>query len=150
MGHDDYVHGFQIDANHSLHIYRGSLHKVQADALVSSDDNYLTASGGVSRALANYAGDDVAKERLQIVTENRPTLGDVVRTSGGFLPCRHLYHAITIDGDLDTYMDEPALRKLIANLLERATADGVRSIGIPAIGTGAGRFRTRSRLGNHH
>ena len=137
---EGYVHGFEIDADHSLHIYQGSLVRVQADALVSSDDNYLSAEGGVSLALALAAGFDVDRERQQIVREHRPTLGEVVRTSGGGLPCRYLYHAITIDFDRNAYMDEAALRKLIANLLKQATADGVRSIGMPALGTGAVSF----------
>jgi O-acetyl-ADP-ribose deacetylase (regulator of RNase III) len=140
MQSEGYVQGFQIDEEHSLHIYRGSLVEVEADALVSSDDNYLSAGGGVSHALAAAAGFDVARERQQIVRERRPALGEVVRTSGGGLPCRYLYHAITIDDDRGAYMDEAALRSLIANLLRQATADGVKSIGMPALGTGAAFF----------
>src|SRR5271166_347023 len=137
---EGYVHGFEIDADHSLHIYQGSLVRVQADALVSSDNNYLSAEVGVSLALTLAVGFDVDRERQQIVREHRPTLGEVVRTSGGGLPCRYLYHAITIDFDRNASMDEAALRKLIANLLKQATADGVRSIGMPALGTGAVSF----------
>jgi len=140
MGLEGYVHGFELDADHSLHIYQGSLVRVQADALVSSDDNYLSARGGVSYALACAAGLDVGRERRQIVQEHRPTLGEIVRTSGGGLPCRYLYHAITIDFDRYVFMDEAALRKLIANLLAQATIDGVRSIGMPALGTGLASF----------
>jgi|SRR5271157_1401938 len=136
---EGYVHGFEIDADHSLHIYQGSLVRVQADALVSSDNNYLSAEVGVSLALALAAGFDVDRERQQIVREHRPTLGEVVRTSGGGLPCRYLYHAIT--AERNAHMDEAALRKLIANLLKQATADGVRSIGMPALGTGAVSFK---------
>jgi O-acetyl-ADP-ribose deacetylase (regulator of RNase III) len=147
MRHEGYVHGFEIDEKHSLHIYQGSLVRVQADALVSSDDNYLSAGGGVSAALAMAAGLEVERERRRIVRERRPELGDVVRTSGGGLPCRYLYHAITInfaataiDGDRDAYMDEGVLRQLIANLLRQASEDGVRSIGLPALGTGVAAF----------
>src|SRR5262249_57940434 len=96
--------------------------------------------GGVSRALANVAGIDVARERQEIAHQHRPRLGDVVRTSAGGLPSRYLYHAITIDHDCGAYMDEAALRQLVANLLEQATQDGVRSIGMPALGTGAAFF----------
>src|SRR4051794_20841194 len=119
MRHRGYVHGFEIDADHSLHIYQGGLQSVEADALVSSDDNYLSAGGGVSAALARAAGIDVYRERCQLVQEHRPKLGDVVRTSGGGLPCRFLYHAITIDDDHSAYMDEACLRSLTANLLEQ-------------------------------
>ncbi len=135
-----YVHGFQIDAGHSLHIFRGSLTEVEADALVSSDDNYLSAGGGASAALARVAGRQVERERHELVQQRHPRLGEVVRTSAGALPCNHLYHAITIDFDRGKRMDEASLRLLVANLLDRATADGVRSLGIPALGTGAAIF----------
>jgi O-acetyl-ADP-ribose deacetylase (regulator of RNase III) len=135
-----YVHGFQIDATHSLHIFRGSLTEVEAEALVSSDDNYLSAGGGVSAALALAAGRQVERERHELVQQRHPRLGDVVRTSAGALPCNHLYHAITIDFDRGKRMDEASLCLLVANLLDRATADGVRSLGIPALGTGAAFF----------
>jgi O-acetyl-ADP-ribose deacetylase (regulator of RNase III) len=140
MRSEGYVHAFEIDAAHTLHIYRGSLVEVEADALVSSDDNYLSAGGGVSAALADAAGLDVDRERVRLVQHARPSLGDVVRTSAGALPSRYLYHAITIDFDRHEYMDDAALRRLIANLLAQASADGVRSLGLPALGTGAGRY----------
>lgn len=134
-----YIHRFDIDDQHSVHIYQGSLVEVQADALVSSDDNYLSAGGGVSAALARAAGVDVYRQRHRLTQEGRLRLGDVVRTSGGGLPCRHLYHAITIE-DFSHSMDEAALRVLVANLLERATEDGVRHLGLPALGTGVAGF----------
>jgi O-acetyl-ADP-ribose deacetylase (regulator of RNase III) len=134
-----YVHRFDLDDRHSVHIYLGDLAEVQADALVSSDDNYLSAGGGVSAALAWVAGDAVARERLKLAREGRPRLSDVVRTAAGGLPCRLLYHAITIE-DFKHYLNEPALRKLVANLLKSATEDGVRTLGMPALGAGAAGF----------
>src|SRR5437763_858042 len=107
-----YVHGFELDPNHSLHIYQGSLVEVQADALVSSDDSHLTASGGVARALRQQAGIDVRRECDQIAQERHLTVGDVVSTAPGRLPCHHLYHAITIDFDRRLFIDESNLRRL--------------------------------------
>src|SRR6266851_4706130 len=134
-----YVHRFDIDHHHSVHIYQGSLVEVQADALVSSDDNYLSASGGVSAALAQAAGTDVLGERLKMAGEKQLRLGEVVRTSGGGVPCRYLYHAITIEA-FKVRVDEAALRLLVDNLLKCATEDGVRTLGMPALGTGAAGF----------
>ena len=134
-----YVHRFDIDDRHSVHIYLGNLAEVQADALVSSDDNYLSAGGGVSIALARVAGEAVARERVKLAREGRPRLGDVVRTSAGGLPCRILYHAITIE-NFRHYLNEPALRLLVANLLKCASEDNVRTLGMPALGTGVARF----------
>ncbi|HLJ97875.1 MAG TPA: macro domain-containing protein [Gemmataceae bacterium] len=134
-----YVHRFDIDDQHSIHIYQGSLAEVQADALVSSDDNQLSAGSGVSAALARVAGEDVRRERLKFCFEKRLRLGNVARTSGGRLSCRYLYHAITIE-DFRHYMHEAALRQLVANLLKCATEDGVRTLGMPALGTGTAGF----------
>jgi O-acetyl-ADP-ribose deacetylase (regulator of RNase III) len=140
MNNKGYIHGFELDRAHSLHLYKGSLVEVNADALVSSDDNYLSAGGGVSGALAKAAGFDVRREREKIAEKSRPALGDVVRTSAGALPCRYLYHAITIDFDHNSFMDESHLRQLIKNLIDQAAADGIRSIGMPVLGTGAALF----------
>jgi O-acetyl-ADP-ribose deacetylase (regulator of RNase III) len=134
-----FVHRFDIDDQHSIHIYQGSLVEVEADALVSSDDNDLSAGGGVSAALARVAGPSVSGERLRLTQEGRLRLGDVARTSGGGLPCRYVYHAITIE-DFYRYMGEATLRRLVANLLARATDDGVRTLGMPALGTGVAGF----------
>src|SRR5262245_56296707 len=157
-----YVHSFELDPDHSLHLFQGSLVHVEADALVSSDDNFLSALTGVALALAEVAGPEVRRERQHLVGQRRPTRADILRTGGGGLPCRYLYHAITVEygpgyvGPYDHYrrrglqpprdlpspvfIDGPALRQLIANLLTKATADGVRSIGMPAFGSGAAFF----------
>ena len=135
-----YVHGFQFPDGRSIHLYRGSLAEVRADALVSSDDNHLSAGGGVSAVLAKVAGADVAIERERMARQARPSLGEVVRTLAGGLPCRFLYHAITINFDQGSFQSEDSLRRLVANLLDRATADGVSSLGLPALGTGAAAF----------
>ena len=151
MNPEGYVHAFEVNANHPCHILSGEPPRVQADALVSSDDNIYRWRRGFVRPGTLPAGFDVERQRNEISWgEHRPTLGDVVRTSGGGLPCRYIYHAITIDFDHQAYMDEATLRKLVANLLRRATDDGVRSIGMPALGTGAaslklGRFRDHHR-----
>src|ERR1017187_603525 len=111
-----YLHRFAIDDQHMVQIYHGNLAEVRADALVSSDDNHLSAGSGVSRALAAVAGDAVARERKQLKEKGGIKLGDVVRTSPGGLPCKHLYHAITIE-DFRHYLDEESLRKLVGNLV---------------------------------
>jgi O-acetyl-ADP-ribose deacetylase (regulator of RNase III) len=133
------MHRFDVDERHSVHIYQGSLVEVQVDALVSSDDNYLSAGGGVSAALAEAAGRDVDRERHRAAQERHLRLGDVVRTSGGGLPCRILYHAVTIE-DFRRYMGEPTLRRLVGNLLNCASDDAIHSLGMPALGTGVAGF----------
>jgi len=168
-----FVDSFQLDASHSLELFQGSLAHVPADAFVSSDDNFLSGLSGVALALARVAGPEVQHERQQLVAQRRPVLGEVLRTSGGGLPCRLLYHAVTVEygpgwdapyrlsafapqamahgghgethaGDLPIgrpppplFIDGGGLRKLIANLFRKATADNIRWLAMPAFGTGA-------------
>ena len=40
----------------------GDITKLVADALVSSDDNYLTMGGGVSMALLRAGGEEISRE----------------------------------------------------------------------------------------
>ena len=140
MEKSNYFYAFEIDACHSINLFSGSLAEVEADILVSSDDNHLSAGGGVSRALAVAAGSEIRKECRVLVEKNPPRIGDVVRTSAGLLNARYIYHAITIDHNRQLFMDEGVLRQLVKNILQQATADNVKSIGMPAMGTGSAFF----------
>ena len=140
MKKTDFSYAFEIDACHSINLFSGSLAEVEADALVSSDDNHLSAGGGVSRALAVAAGIDIRKECRVLVEKKIPRLCDVVVTSAGLLNARYIYHAITIDLDRHLFMDEGVLRQLVKKILQQATADNVKSIGMPAMGTGSAFF----------
>jgi len=136
-----FVHTFEIDAEHRLHIYVGSITEVTADALVSSDDNYLSAGGGVSAAIASAAGVGIRDIYQRVVSTLKSTVGDVVRTVAGALNARHLYHAITIDFDTQEMMNEAGLRRLVGNIVESAKEDCINSLAMPALGTGAAFFQ---------
>ncbi len=74
----------------------GDITELVADALVSSDDNYLTMSGGVSLSLLLAGGETIQREaRKQIPLKT----GDVAVTSAGDLKAKFIFHAITIDYD---------------------------------------------------
>jgi O-acetyl-ADP-ribose deacetylase (regulator of RNase III) len=136
-----YVHTFEIDPEHKLHIYLGSITDLTADAIVSSDDNYLSAGGGVSAAIASAAGIGIRDVYRKIISKAKSTVGDVLRTSAGALNARYLYHAITIDFDKNQTMDEGRLQRLVRNIIRSAKADGIQSLAMPALGTGAAFFQ---------
>jgi O-acetyl-ADP-ribose deacetylase (regulator of RNase III) len=136
-----FVHTFEIDAEHKLHIYLGSITEITADALVSSDDNHLSAGGGVSAAIAAAAGIGIRDIYRKIISKAKNTVGDLIRTSAGALNAQHLYHAITIDFDKGQIIDEGGLRRLVKKIITAATSDGVRSLAMPALGTGAAFFQ---------
>jgi O-acetyl-ADP-ribose deacetylase (regulator of RNase III) len=69
---------------------------VQAEALVSSDDNHLTMGGGVSRAILEQAGPKVQQQARH---QAPVRMGDVVVTIGGNLRAKHIFHCAVIDVD---------------------------------------------------
>jgi O-acetyl-ADP-ribose deacetylase (regulator of RNase III) len=125
---------YQIGAS-TLTLEFGDLTKSKADVLVSSDDDYISMGGGVSGAIRRAAGESIL---LDIAKKIPAHLGDVVVTSAGSLPAKHVFHAITIGhGDLSP-------TEIIAGTTRRALqllrTLGLHSIAFPAIGAGVAGF----------
>jgi O-acetyl-ADP-ribose deacetylase (regulator of RNase III) len=115
----------------------GDLPNHRADALVSSDDNYLTMGGGVSQALAVVGGRQIAADAQKHVPLK---LGDVAVTTAGSLPAKYIFHGITIDLDTMTYPDAACLDAIVMRCLTLAEALGLRHVAFPALGTGTAGF----------
>src|SRR5262249_11261205 len=115
----------------------GDLTKVIADALVSSDDNYLSMGGGVSLALQQAAGPSFRENARKLVPLK---LGDVVVTDAGRLRAKHVFHAVTINYDTGEYVDDKVVARATQRCLEVADAMKIKSIAFPALGTGVARF----------
>ena len=103
------------------------------DAVVNAANAELRPGGGVAGALHRAAGP-------ALEAEGRPMApiepGDAVVTSGHDLPNAHVIHVLgPVHG-----RDEPAaelLRACYAGALDRAEELGLRSVGFPAVSTGA-------------
>ncbi|WP_433431272.1 macro domain-containing protein [Nonomuraea sp. CA-141351] len=115
----------------------GDLTESTAEVLVSSDDNYLTMGGGVSMALSVKAG---AELRLHARKLLPLSLGDVGVTTAGQLSAKYVFHAVSIDLDRNLMPDTACIRQLVNRSLDLAESLRVRSIALPALGTGTGRF----------
>jgi O-acetyl-ADP-ribose deacetylase (regulator of RNase III) len=103
------------------------------DAVVSSDDNYLSRGGGVSRALWDSAG-PIDRSLLSLPA----SLGDVLATSAGRLGCRTLYHAVSIDLDSGERANAGQVQALTRRVLKCAARDGIGSLALPVFASGAG------------
>lgn len=111
----------------------GDITHIDADALVSSDDVYLSMGGGVSLALSRAAGDALRDEaRKQPVPL---PLGSVVVTGAGRLHARYVLHATTIG-----HVRNPPVDALIACLIQRiikiASVLQIQHIALPLLGAG--------------
>lgn len=116
----------------------GDITTAMTDAIVSSDDAFLSMGGGVSAAIFRAGGDAIAKD----AQKNVPCkMGDVVVTSAGKLDSKYVFHAITIDW---SQKDEVTVEKSINNIIKKSlnllSVLGLKSIAFPAIGTGAARY----------
>jgi O-acetyl-ADP-ribose deacetylase (regulator of RNase III) len=122
-------------ARSTLTLEFGNITDSTADAVVSSDDSYLTMGGGVSAAILRAAGESIMRDAAKKVPAQ---LGDVVVTTAGALRAKHVFHAITIgDGPLTP-------KEVVANATRRCLqlvdSLGLNSIAFPAIGAGVAGF----------
>ncbi len=113
---------------------------VDEDALVSSDDNYLTMGSGVSRLLADQGG----RHYVHAAQAQSPVkVGTVVVTGAHQLAARmpslkYVLHGAVIDYDTYDLPLEQSVYQTTMNCLEKAEELGVRGILFPALGSGAG------------
>jgi class 3 adenylate cyclase/O-acetyl-ADP-ribose deacetylase (regulator of RNase III) len=127
-----------------MRLHPGSLTSVSAEALVSSDDVGLSASGGVSKDLRLAAGAGYEEElrlaRADLSTRGA-TIGDVVVTGAGRLQARHVLHVVTVHGLLR--LEEGTLAAALGRCLALASERSLRTIAFPALGTGSAGFAPR-------
>lgn len=122
-------------------IRHGSILQVPTDILVSSDDNHLTMSGGVSRSILYSAGEIIREEARKHIPLKQ--LGDVAVTSAGVLSAKYIFHVVTIMFDDYSTIDEEALGRGTLRCLQLADTLAGRRIAFPALGTGAAGFATQ-------
>jgi len=118
-------------------IYEGDITDMTADVMVSSDDNYLSMGGGVSKRIRTMGGKEIYEEAQCLVPLS---LGDVVATTAGALSSRIVLHAVVLDFDKDTGPSEEVIKTVVRRCIDKAAAQRFRSIAFPLFGTGMGRF----------
>lgn len=121
----------------TLSVVYNSITSAQADALVSSDDNYLSMGGGVSEAILNAAGAVLREEARKFVPLKA---GEVAVTSAGGLKAKYVFHAVMIDYDNMVFPDDSIVLRATERCLQLADTFQLRSIAFPALGTGVGHF----------
>ncbi len=110
----------------------------EVDAIVSSDDGFLSHGGGVSAAIwdaAGNLGDHGPALRLPV--------GTVFVSGAGRLPCKHVLHVITKDFVLSENLDAAQLRPTLLHMLRTAEDLGCQSLALPLVGTGAAHLNPR-------
>ncbi len=121
----------------TLRLVQGDIVQATADAVVNAANSGLAGGGGVDGAIHRAGGPSIMAECRTI---GRCSTGSAVITGAGDLPARHVIHAVApryVDG---THGEPDKLRGAYASSLALANAQGLSSIAIPSLGTGAYRY----------
>ena len=118
----------------TIKVCLGDLTKQNVDAIVNAANSLMIMGGGVAGAIKRAGGPEIENEARR----RAPVpVGDAIITSGGHLNAKYVIHAPT--------MERPAMRIPVDNVLKATEAalrlaekQGIKTIAIPAMGTGVG------------
>jgi O-acetyl-ADP-ribose deacetylase (regulator of RNase III) len=125
-------------------IYQGDITNLVADVIVSSDDDDLSMSGGVSQKIRQIGGDEIYREAQNLTPLS---LGEVAITTAGKLRAKKIFHSVVIDFDETAFPSDDVIQDVIQRLvhtcIKKANRYGFKSIGFPLLGTGTGGFSVK-------
>ena len=116
-------------------IVSGDLVEQDVDAIVNAANNDLVLGGGVAGAIRRRGGASIQQECDAL---GPITVGEAAISGAGELPARFVIHAASMS--LGGVTTSHALRSSMEHVFRLASENGVRSIAIPAVGTGIARF----------
>jgi O-acetyl-ADP-ribose deacetylase len=118
-----------------LEVVQGDITDCAVDAIVNAANNHLWMGAGVAGAIKRKGGQMIEEEAVR---QGPIPVGEAVVTRAGSLKARYVIHAAAMGQDLVTNAD--LIHHATMNSLKRATALGLASIALPALGTGVGGF----------
>lgn len=116
-------------------IIAGDLVEQDLDAIVNAANSDLVLGGGVAGAIRSRGGPTVQKE---CDAHGPVKVGEAALTGAGELPARHIIHAASMA--LGGRTTAESLRSSMDHVFRLAHEHGVRTIAIPAVGTGIAGF----------
>jgi O-acetyl-ADP-ribose deacetylase (regulator of RNase III)/tRNA A-37 threonylcarbamoyl transferase component Bud32 len=131
---------YQFPNGRVLKIVYGDIVGQEVDAVVSSDDEYLSMGGGVSWAIRKAAGAELMDWETRKYVPVRP--GRVVVTSAGRLKARFVFHGVTLafpNGSI-LWPSRDLIIEILQSCMYHADSLNVRSLALPLLGTGVGQF----------
>jgi O-acetyl-ADP-ribose deacetylase (regulator of RNase III) len=119
----------------SVLIIAGDLVEQRVDAIVNAANNELLLGGGVAGAIRTRGGPAIQRE---CDAHGPVSVGDAAITGGGELPARYVIHAASMQ--LGGRTTAESLRSSMDHAFRLAREHSVRTIAIPAVGTGIAGF----------
>lgn len=118
-----------------IRLIEGDITQVAADAIVNAANSALWMGAGVAGAIKRRGGEEIEREA---VAKGPIRVGDAVATTAGALPARYVIHAAAMGPDLVT--DGESIARATRSTLALADELMLRSVALPALGTGVGGF----------
>jgi O-acetyl-ADP-ribose deacetylase (regulator of RNase III) len=112
-------------------IIAGDLVEQDVDAIVNAANNDLLLGGGVAGAIRSRGGPAIQRE---CDAHGPVKVGDAAITGGGELSARYVIHAASMH--LGGRTTAETLRSSMDHVFRLAREHGVRTIAVPAVGTG--------------
>lgn len=119
----------------ALEIVSGNIADLRVDAVANAANTELWMGSGVAGALKRAGGDEIEREAMR---QGPILVGEAVVTPGHGLPARWVIHAAVMGPDGRT--SAQAIAAATSSTLARAEERKVRSLALPAFGTGVGDF----------
>jgi len=116
-------------------ILSGDLVEQYVDAIVNAANNDLVLGAGVAGAIRRRGGPAIQRECDE---HGAIRVGEAAITGGGDLPARYVIHAASMG--LGGVTTSHTLRSSMDHAFRIARENGVRTIAIPAVGTGVAQF----------
>lgn len=116
-------------------IIAGDLVEQDVDAIVNAANNDLVLGGGVAGAIRTRGGPSIQEE---CDAHGPVKVGEAALTGAGELPARNVIHAASMA--LGGRTTAESLRSSMDHVFRLAREHGVRTIAIPAVGTGIAGF----------
>jgi O-acetyl-ADP-ribose deacetylase (regulator of RNase III) len=118
-----------------IQLWNGDICQLEVDAIVNPANPSLWMATGVGASIKAAAGDEV---EFAAVRQAPVFLGDAIVTPAGRLAARVVIHAVSLDRDRRT--SAAAIEGALRSVFARARELEIRTIAIPALGTGVGGF----------
>ncbi len=116
-----------------LYLCKADLTTLDVDAIVNSSNNDLILGSGFSSVIRRVGGPEIQEECTKVGTI---PLGEAAVTTAGKLKCAWIIHVAVLP--LGMWADAKSVRNGIRNTLKRAEEKKVKSLALPAVGTGDG------------
>jgi O-acetyl-ADP-ribose deacetylase (regulator of RNase III) len=118
-----------------LKVIQGDITTVDTEVIVNAANNEFWMGAGVAGAIKAAGGDNIEKEAI----EKGPVMpGRAIYTAAGKLKFNYIIHAAVMGQNLKTSRD--LIQKSTVSALQLADKLNVKSITLPAFGTGVGGF----------